>query len=224
MIRCIFIYEDVEVTVPEWVVDLEAFRRWGREDDFPEKANISYLRDEVWVDLSREQIYTHNQVKGEISAVLRELVNTNGSGRFFSWGAYLSNVEADFSHKPDGTFVSFERLRDGRVKIVETNDELEGSPEMVLEVVSSSTVETDNKVLREDYFLAGIREYWLVDARKPPLKFEILRRGRSGFVAGRKRGEWTRSEVFGHAFRLIQSVHQDGHPDYTLESQECSPN
>ena len=223
MIRCTFVVDDVEVVVPEWVIDLESFRRWGREDNFPEKANISYLRDAVWVDLSREQIYTHNQVKGEISAVLRGKIKAERWGRFFSWGAYVSNVMMDFSHKPDGTFVSFERLRDGRVKIVETNDELEGSPDMVLEVVATSSIERDNEVLREAYFLAGIREYWLVNARQLPVKFDILRAGRSGFVAVRKRGEWTRSDVFAASFRLSQETIEDGHPVFTLETQADAP-
>lgn len=217
MIRCIFTVDDVVVIVPEWVVDLESFRRWGREDDFPEKAQISYLHDEVWVDLSREQIFTHTEVKGEINTVLRTMMKANRMGRYFAHGAYLSNVEADFSHKPDGTFVSFEAMRGGRVKIADGQDELVGSPDMVLEVVSTSTVKKDNQLLREAYFLAGIREYWLVDARKSPHKFEILRRGGSGFVAVRKRGMWTPSEVFETSFQLIEQI-EEGHLAFTLET------
>ncbi|MFQ5929788.1 MAG: hypothetical protein ACE5MK_08810, partial [Acidobacteriota bacterium] len=48
------------------------------------------------------------------------------------------NVEADLSTEPDGLFVSFEAIQSGRVRLVEGAGEgyieLEGSPEMVLEV------------------------------------------------------------------------------------------
>jgi Uma2 family endonuclease len=39
---------------------------------------------------------------------------------------------------------------------------------MVLEVVSASSVEPDTQTLRELYWAAGIKEYWLVDARGGP--------------------------------------------------------
>lgn len=48
---------------------------------------------------------------------------------------------------------------------------------MVLEVVSTSSVQKDYRLLRRAYWEADIREYWLVDARKAPVKFEILRHG-----------------------------------------------
>lgn len=215
--------EDIHVELPEWVVDRESFRRWGRDQGFPEKVPVSYLRDEVWVDLSREPLYTHSEVKAEINTVLRTMATSKGLGRHLAHGAYLSNVEADFSHKPDGVFISSEAMHDGRVKVVEGDDELEGSPDMVLEVVSRSSVERDSEVLREAYFRAGVREYWLVDARKPPLRFDILRAGRTGYVADRKHGSWTRSKVFATSFRLLQQSGADGHPAFTLEIKADAP-
>ena len=52
--------------------------------------------------------------------------------------------------------------------------ELDGSPDMVLEVVSDSSVEKDIDVLMDLYWKAGIREYWLVDARGERIEFKIL--------------------------------------------------
>jgi len=217
-----FVVDDSVVEVPDWVVDLESFRRWADDDDFPEKGRISYLCGAVWVDLSMEQIFTHTEVKTEINTVLRTMVKVKRWGRYFADGAYLSNVEANVSNQPDGVFLSSESLSTGRVQIVEGRAEgyveLEGSPDMVLEVVSRSSVGKDNRVLREAYFRAGIREYWLVDARKSPHKFEILRRGRSGFVAVRKRGMWTPSEVFAASFQLLAHT-EDGHLAFTLDVQ-----
>jgi Uma2 family endonuclease len=218
-----FVVEDDVVNVPEWVVDLESFRRWCDDDDLPEKARISYLRGSVWVDLSMEQLYSHNRVKSQFTIVVGGMIESRGLGIYFSDGAYISNVEANISNQPDGMFVSFEALDEGRVKDIEGRAEgyveLEGSPDMVLEVVSRSSVGKDTDVLREAYFQAGIREYWLVDARQPPLKFDILRPGKAGFVAVRKRGGWTRSDMFAASFRLTERRDRSDRPAFTLEVQ-----
>ena len=63
---------------------------------------------------------------------------------------------------------------------------------------------------------AGVREYWLVDARKELLQFDILRHTSRGYVATRKRDGWMKSAVFGKSFRLTQQPNGMGHPDYTL--------
>lgn len=218
-----FVIEGEHVHVPAWVNDLEAFRRWTDDDAFPEFGHISFYRGQVWVDMSKEQLFTHNEVKSEINTVLRTLVNAQRLGRYFHDGVFLSNLEAEVSNQPDGLFVSTEARREGRVRVVEGRSEghveLEGSPEMVLEVVSRSSVDKDTVILRDAYAKAGIREYWLVDARAEPLRFDILRPGRSGYVVVRKKGGWARSEVFAADFRLSAGSGEDGDPAYRLESR-----
>ena len=221
-----FVIEDSSVDVPDWVVDLESFRRWADDDAFPEKGRISYLCGTVRVDLGMEQLYTHTEVKTAINTVLRTMVDASESGRYLSDGAHISNVEANISNQPDGLFISNESLLANRVRSIEGrmvgHVELEGSPDMVLEVVSQSSVTKDNVVLRDAYFVAGIREYWLVDARKSPVKFEILRPGRTGYVAVRKRGGWTRSDVFATSFRLTERIGAGGYPAFRLEVQAAT--
>jgi Uma2 family endonuclease len=94
--------------------------------------------------------------------------------------------------------------------------ELDGAPDLVIEVVSPGTVRKDTVRLREAYWEAGIAEYWLIDARKEPLKFDILRHTSKGYVATRKQGGWVKSAVLGHSFQLTQSADQLGRPEYTL--------
>ena len=60
-------------------------------------------------------------------------------------------------------------------------------------------------------------EYWLVDGRKEPLSFEILRYTAKGYVSTRKQQGWLKSAVFGKSFRLIQGTDPFGDPQYTLE-------
>jgi hypothetical protein len=96
------------VRVPAWVTDLESFRRWTDDDAFPESGQISFIHGEVWIDMSKEQLFSHNQVKTELTRVLAALVKTGQLGRYYSDGAYLSNVDTEVSNQPDGIFVSTE--------------------------------------------------------------------------------------------------------------------
>ena len=87
---------------------------------------------------------------------------------------------------------------------------------MVLEVVSKRSEKKDNSILREDYFTAGVREYWLVDARQDPASFEILKRGTDGFVNTRKQDGWIKSAVFGRSFKLEIKPSRSGKRAATL--------
>lgn len=215
------ITEVEQVAVPGWVQDLESFRRWLDAEDVPEKARIWYLQGEVWVDMSKEQVFSHVLVKTKIAARLTSLVEAEQLGLYLGDGVRLSNETADFSVKPDGTFIARPTLESGRVRLVEGMEEgfleLEGAPDMVLEVVSRGSVRKDTVLLRRAYWKAGIPEYWLVDARAEPLSFRILRHTARGYVFTRAQQGWHRSTVFDKAFRLRRQAGALGHPDYVLE-------
>jgi Uma2 family endonuclease len=211
------------VRIPAWVTDHASFRRWVHSDEFPERAGrVCYLDGEVWVDLSKEQLFTHNQVKAEFARVLGTLVKEERLGRFFPDGALVSNAEAGLTAQPDGAFVSRRSLESGRVRPVEGAKEgyveLEGRLDMVLEVVSDSSVEKDTEVLPELYWRAAVREYWLVDARGV-LSFDILRHTAKGYARTRRQAGWLRSAVFGRALRLRQQADELGNPEYSLDSR-----
>jgi Uma2 family endonuclease len=210
------------VRIPADITDLESFRRWARSEEFPERGWLSYLRGEIWVDLSMEQLFTHNLVKTCFTVVLGGLVEAGKRGYFFSDRARLSNPDVDLSTEPDGVFVSYASVEELRVRFLEGKEghvEIVGSPDMVLEVVSSKSVRKDTQVLRGLYWEAGIPEYWLVDARGARPRFDLLRRGRRGYTSTRPQGGWLRSGVFGQSFRLTQQPDPLGHPHYTLEAQ-----
>lgn len=215
--------QEDQVTVPNWVSDLESFRRWTEADEFPEKVDIQYFNGGVWIDMSKEQIFTHVLVKTRYASVLDQIVTKEKRGLFLTEGVFVSNVEAVLSVKPDGTFVSNESLDEGIVRLVEGMREgiieLEGSPDMVLEIVSQSSVRKDKIDLRRAYWEAGVREYWLVDARRDPPTFDILRRTTRGFTATRVQDGWMKSQVFGKSFRLVRSSSERGRPEFTLEVQ-----
>ena len=216
-------FETDSVRIPLWVTDLPSFRRWAESEDSPDKATICYLAGEVWVEMSKEQVYSHNQVKTEFARVLASLVKQLRLGRYFSDGLLLTNVEADLCSKPDGTFASREAFAAGRVRLIdgalEGFVELEGTPDMVLEVVSGSSVSKDCEWLRDLYWKAGIAEYWLVDCRGERVDFEILRHADNGYCPANKTADWAESAVFGHWFRLTRQSDELGQPEYNLEAR-----
>ncbi len=216
--------EEDQVKVPVWVTDLESFRRWTDNDDFPEKGRVWFLKGEVWVDMSKEQVFTHGQIKGLYGTRLMDLVEDEESGIYCPDGLFLTNLVADIGGKPDGTFVSYAALESGLARLVEGTEggyvELEGTPDMVLEVMSRSSVRKDTVVLKKAYWEAGIREYWLVDARKDPPQFTIFRHTDRGFVAVRPKDGWLKSAVFGRSFRLSGKTDKLGYPQFKLEVRE----
>ena len=216
-----------QVRIPSWVNDLESFRRWSRTDDYPEQGWVSFLDGEIWVDMDMEQLFTHNQVKTEFTVVLGRLTKEEEMGYFFSDRALLSNESANLSTERDGTFCSFDALEERRVCLVEGLEEghveIEGTPDMVLEIVSRHSVRKDTKILRNLYWRAGILEYWLVDARKTPLQFDILRWSERGYSASRRREGWLKSKVFGRSFLLETKPDRLGHPQFFLRSGAAEP-
>ena len=213
--------EDVRIPVEE-LTDLEAFCRWAKSPEYPTRGRFSYLHGEFWVDLSMEQLFTHNQVKAEFSEILCRFVKADRSGYFCFDRMFLRNDLADIATEPDGMFISFASIQSEKAQLVEGISggplEIVGAPDMVLEVVSDSSVQKDTVELMESYWLAGITEYWLVDVRHDATRFDIFKHGTKGYVASRRQaGGWLKSAVFGRTFHLGQQIDPLGHPEFTLE-------
>jgi Uma2 family endonuclease len=210
-----------QVKIPIWVVDLNSFRRWVHSLAVPEDARVYWVGGEVWVDMSNEQIFTHVRVKGVIFRILAALAEDFDLGLMLQDGALLSNDDASIGVNPDALFISNASREEGRVTFVEGRDggdvEIRGTPDMVLEVVSRGSVTKDTEILFEGYWKAAIPEYWLVDARKSPARFDIYRNTPDGYVAIRRRDGWLKSNVFGRQFRFADSKDRFGHPAYSLE-------
>src|SRR3954454_13882499 len=86
-----FVVERDQVDVPEWVTDLKTFRRWLEEDCVPENARIGFIDGRVWVDMSKEQLFTHVAVKTEFIVVQGSLAKHELLGRYFGDCALLIN-------------------------------------------------------------------------------------------------------------------------------------
>jgi Uma2 family endonuclease len=207
------------VRFPFWVIDHASYRRWAESDEFPERGQFAYLDGEIWVDTSMERL-GHNQIKTRFASVLTRLADEGQTGgHFLGDRMLLTNEEAGLSTEPDGMYIVARSYKSGKVRLSrgEESLEVEGTPDMVLEVVSPTSVQKDTVVLRDLYWRAGVPEYWLVETDRDELVFHILRRGAKGYVAARRQGGWLKSAVFGRSFRLTRGADQLGLPTYKLD-------
>jgi Uma2 family endonuclease len=215
------VVDDGPVSIPAWVNNLDAFRRWLDTGSVPEKARTWFLRGEVWVDMSKEQLFTHLLLKGEFYRVLGNLVKDGKLGWLYPDGLLLTNRTADLSGNPDATFVSRTAVASGLAELIPGKEtgfvEVAGTPDVVLEVVSDGSVTKDTVTLFDAYFVAGIPEYWLVDARGSVVEFTIYTRGAAGYEPVPDQSGWIPSVVFGKSFRLTRGADPAGNPEFTLE-------
>jgi Uma2 family endonuclease len=215
--------ETDRIDLPAWIVDLASFRRWVQSEDCPESARIDYIKGRVWIDMSREQIFSHLRIKSALNYTIEGIARKDGSGLYIPDGLRVTNSATNLSAVPDGTYVANATIAARRVRFVEGREdgytELQGVPDLVIEVVSNSSEDKDSDWLMTAYYDAEISEYWVVDARKDPLKFDVFRRTAKEFVSTRKQGGWVKSAVLGKSFRFVPHTTPQGHPDYTLSAR-----
>jgi len=169
------------VQVPLGIDGLEAFRRWAQSRDFPESGRIDFVRGSIEVDMSPEDLFTHGALKSEIHGQLYDRIRRLNAFHLFIDRARVSHVAANLSAEPDIVLISQASIDDGRVVLVPKTSgaadryvEIEGTPELIVEIVSDASVKKDSQRLRAAYHAAGIPEYWLADARAAQLSFRIL--------------------------------------------------
>ena len=210
--------------IPAEAHTLSGFRAWVLSDALPEKLPVAFIKGEVYLDMSKQDLWNHVAPKGEIFRVLLQLNHDLELGEFFMDGPLVTNESAEVSNNPDGVGMLHATLDAGRVRYLPGRKgqevEIEGSPDWVLEVVSDSSVHKDNVQLRQAYHKAGIREYWLVDTRPAEIQFQILHWRPSGYVAASPKAGWHRSKVWNRSFRLSRTRNRRGGWQYLLEVRE----
>jgi Uma2 family endonuclease len=218
----VFRFNGQEVRIPPSAYTFAGFRAWAHSDTFPERGRISFINQEIVVDMSPEEITTHSLVKQAVNLAIGVLNQKEQLGLVLPDGVLFTVEEAGLANEPDCSFISSERLEGGLTKLVSVGEdrdrltEVQGAPDWVLEIVSDSSVRKDTVALREVYYRAGVLEYWLIDARRKEVMMEILRRGPSEYLPAPTRGSWQLSGVFGRGFRLDRSKGRLGLWEYAL--------
>ncbi len=186
--RAADLFEDLSLEIPPDALTYDGFLRWATSDEFPERGRIDYLGGRLFIDMASEEINSHVKLKQAVHSALDRFAREKDFGELLADGTLFANQESDSGSEPDGMLCTFESLESGRVRYVERTPgsgrqmSVQGSPDLVVEVVSNSSVRKDTRDLRDRYFAAGVREYWILDARGPRLTFELLAGGGAGWA------------------------------------------
>ncbi len=160
--------------------------------------NIKFtVRDYMNLDESEERRYEliegelymvpsatpfHQTIAFTLAKMLDEYVQERGLGRVFvaPLDVVLSNEDV---LQPDVIYVSKER----EGIIGEQN--IQGAPDLVIEVLSPSTAARDRTIKRARYLRYGVREYWIVDPQTRSV--EVMKAGQTEFETQRVYPEGT---------------------------------
>jgi Uma2 family endonuclease len=204
--------------IPWAIRTFEGFREWVATLD-EHAPRVHFHAGRVLIDVPHD-CKNHAPVVRAINRCLDRLVVDLDLGHYFGPPSWLTVEEVELSTEPDGFLVRWESWRQGVVRVnPERGTELLGRPDMALEVVSKTSEQKDLRELVVAYAKAGVREYWIGDARGAEPCLRILRLGArkkykdvvpdaDGFLA---------SPTFGRSFRLRRLIDKAGLVDYQLE-------
>ena len=119
----------------------------------PEDKRYELLDGELVMTPAPNEV--HQRTQAELGYHLMTFVKANGLGRIYysSTDVVLSDIDVV---QPDLLFVSSERTH------IITPDNIQGAPDLVVEILSPSTAERDRGYKRALYAQHGVKEYWVV--------------------------------------------------------------
>ena len=114
----------------------------------------------------------HQSVQAELGWRMARFIREGGLGHLFfaPTDVVLSSTDVV---QPDLLFISSDR-----VDII-TPANIQGAPDLIVEIRSESTAERDESFKRHLYAVVGVKEYWLVDPEAATISVLLL--GESGY-------------------------------------------
>ncbi len=123
--------------------------------------------------------------------------------------------------------VLWESLRQGRIREVAAGKakegrfiELEGAPDLIVEVLSDSSARKDRERLPRLYAAAGVPELWLADCRGAEVAFEIHTLSAGAYERQPRDAEgWSYSPLLARRVRLVRRLNELSRWVYDLENR-----
>jgi Uma2 family endonuclease len=115
----------------------------------------------------------HQRIAVKLTAVLETFLRLSRAGTVFAAPFDVILSDEDIV-EPDLLFVSAARAA------IITEKNIQGPPDLVVEILSAGTRKTDEVVKRKVYERYGVREYWIVDPELEAVK--IYRLTDQGYV------------------------------------------
>ena len=117
----------------------------------------------------------HSNTIGEIFWEFKTYFRQHKNGYVFT-----DNVDVHFDndsvYKPDLVVVTAENKN-----IIDWKKSINGAPDMVVEVLSKSTMKKDLTVKKDTYEKFGVKEYWIVNPYMKSITVYLLREGKFEF-------------------------------------------
>ncbi len=113
--------------------------------------------------------FYHQTISMNISHPLKIFVKKNNLGTVLYAPFDVVLSEADVV-QPDIIFVSRERMG------LMTEKNLQGAPDLAIEILSITTKERDKLVKKRLYMDYGVREFWIVDPDKKAVEIMVLKK------------------------------------------------
>ena len=109
--------------------------------------------------LAPSPVTQHHRISRNLLRALDEFVEPQSLGELFY--APMDVVLSDHDvFQPDISFISNNRLH------IIGDRNIQGSPDLVIEILSPSTETRDRDIKLEQYLRFGVREYWLIDPQE----------------------------------------------------------
>ena len=143
---------------------------YGDYCNAPEDVRYELLDGELVIVPSPKEI--HQRIQLAFGLALALYVQTHALGRLYFAPFDVLFTDSDVV-QPDLIFVSNERAH------VITEDNIQGAPDLLVEVHSPSTADRDKDFKRGLYERHGVAEYWMVDPYAKTVT--VLRLGEDGY-------------------------------------------
>ena len=120
----------------------------------PEDKRYELLDGDLVVVPAPKEV--HQRVLMNLSLLIFQSVKLSGAGHVYAapFDVVLSDTDVV---QPDLLFISNERAH------IITEENVQGAPDLVVEILSPSTAERDQTFKRSLYAKHGVKEYWLVN-------------------------------------------------------------
>lgn len=128
--------------------------------------------------------YDHQYAVGEIAFQLRLFVKQHGAGVIIEAPFEVHLAEDTRPVQPDILFIRTENQPAAGTSF------FDGVPDLIVEVISPSSIRTDRKVKFDTYEQHSVAEYWLVDPKAHLVEVYTLSNGEYALL-----GQYTHDEV-----------------------------
>lgn len=129
-------------------------------------------------------IVEHQFTVSEVHFALKLFVRNKQLGQVFTAPLEIHLSEISRPVQPDVLFISADRLPPPGAKV------FDGAPDLIVEVVSPSSIRLDRNIKFDAYEQAGVAEYWIIDTKTRSVEVYTLARGEYAL-----HGQYTGNEV-----------------------------